>query len=279
MGLLTADVTQFGIVMTTDSQPIELVDGGLSIVTGSGPLTKERILSRRGGGLAGLVGYVGTESIGGAVGGADTRVWLEQFDRENPDLTLEEFCRTLADALSQEWATHRLDTCLWIFVAGCVDRDPRFWYIVNCERLDEQTGSYTGVGRSFRAVNDLDENYVPQHLGTHGSKAGVLRHVIFSFRNGALMPAAPIFDGFTRIMEFVYRGGYPGFDPVSSLDDDYAYLARQRMEFTKRLFSKKHGIYRDSPALIAGDIHVGSAALDGSLWSYGKHRSQVNPRP
>jgi hypothetical protein len=49
--------------------------------------------------------------------------------------------------------------------------------------------------------------------------------------------------------------GADGFEPVSSLDD-LAYFARQRMEFLKRLSSKKHGIYTKAPAPLGGEVHV-----------------------
>lgn len=57
--------------------------------------------------------------------------------------------------------------------------------------------------------------------------------------------------------------------------DDLAFFARQRMEFLKRLFSKKHGIYRKSPAPLGGEIHVFGVARDGVAKTYPKIRSRA----
>jgi hypothetical protein len=56
----------------------------------------------------------------------------------------------------------------------------------------------------------------------------VLRERIYSVRQAALLPAAPIFDAFTAILDTVYLHRVEGSGPLASLDD-VAYFARQRM--------------------------------------------------
>jgi len=63
-------------------------------------------------------------------------------------------------------------------------------------------------------------------------------------------------------------------DPVASLDD-LAYLARQRMEFLKRLYSQKHGIYTKSSAPLDGEVHVFGVNRKGVMKTYPKIRSQA----
>jgi hypothetical protein len=53
------------------------------------------------------------------------------------------------------------------------------------------------------------------------------------------------------------------------------YLARQRMEFLKRLYSEEHGIYKRSPAALGGEVHVFGVTLKGEIRAYPKKRSQV----
>lgn len=68
--------------------------------------------------------------------------------------------------------------------------------------------------------------------------------------------------------------GVDGFEPVGSLDD-VAYFARQRMEFLKRLSSKKHGIYTKSPASLGGEVHVLGVDRNGVMKTYPKIRGQA----
>jgi hypothetical protein len=89
-----------------------------------------------------------------------------------------------------------------------------------------------------------------------------------------LLPAAPVFDAFSQILAMLYTHGVDGFEPVSSLDD-LAYFARQRMEFLKRLSSKKHGIYTTAPAPLGGEVHVVGVDLNGVMKTYPKIRAQA----
>ena len=95
---------------------------------------------------------------------------------------------------------------------------------------------------------------------------------MFSFRQGVLLPASPVFDGFANLMSVLYTHGVPGFPMMRSLDD-VGYYARLRMEFLKRLCSSKHGIYdskTDSP--VGGDVHAYGVACDGEVKEYVKLR-------
>jgi hypothetical protein len=76
---------------------------------------------------------------------------------------------------------------------------------------------------------------------------------MYSFRQGVLLPAAPVFDAFSQILTMLYVHGIDGFEPVASLDD-LAYFARQRMEFLRRLSSKKHGIYTNRRSTGTGSL-------------------------
>jgi hypothetical protein len=62
IGLLAVDVSGFGIVMSADSQRVELLDGENRVLAGV-PRIRNPILIRDGGGFRGLIGYVGTEAI------------------------------------------------------------------------------------------------------------------------------------------------------------------------------------------------------------------------
>jgi len=68
--------------------------------------------------------------------------------------------------------------------------------------------------------------------------------------------------------------GVDGFEPVGSLDD-LAYFAQQRMEFLKRLSSKKHGIDTKSPAPLGGEVHVFGVDRSGVMKTYPKIRAQA----
>jgi len=57
------------------------------------------------------------------------------------------------------------------------------------------------------------------------------------------------------------------------------FLDRQRMEFTKRLYSPKYGIAKTPSAAIAGEVHVRGVTRTGEIREYGKHRGQVKTLP
>jgi hypothetical protein len=94
---------------------------------------------------------------------------------------------------------------------------------------------------------------------------------MYSFRQGALLPAAGIFDVFRDILGALYANGIAGFTPMTSVDDLGSFV-RQRLEFVKRLYSKKHGIYRDPSPPIGGKVHVVGVGHDGGVAKYSKIR-------
>jgi hypothetical protein len=51
------------------------------------------------------------------------------------------------------------------------------------------------------------------------------------------------------------------------------------MEFLKRLYSDKHGIYKKSPAPLGGTIHVLGVTLESEIREYPKQRGQVKTIP
>jgi hypothetical protein len=250
--------------MSSDSQPIEILSGSIAVPDFGGERRRDKIVERRGGGFDGLIGYVGTEQIGSET----ARAFIERVSREQPALPLKEFSEFLAEELSRAWVEHDLATGLWIFIAGTEDGEPRFWFAVNC---DFAGGLYTNVRPAFTAVNDLDEHAVPRVMreGGFSSKAEVLANRTLFFRNGALIPAATIFDDFTGLIERVYVGGYDGFDRISTLDD-YAYLVRMRQEFIKRMFDSSKGIYGHHNPPIGGVVYVRGVTPGGEIKEYVK---------
>lgn len=116
---------------------------------------------------------------------------------------------------------------------------------------------YVNVSTGFRLVDDLDRVVIPRAMEETGAstKEEAMRGRLFFFRNGALLPAAMLFDSFTRLMEDVYRGGFENFDRVSSLDH-YGALVRMRQEFIKRMFEPSKGLYSGGRPPIGGKIYV-----------------------
>jgi hypothetical protein len=269
MGLLAVDVAGFGVVMSADSQRVELLDGEHRVLAG-GPRTRNPILLREGGGFTGLVGYVGTEEIGGK----NMRDWLDAFSANHANETVAEYANALAAALTSEWQQLGLVSILEVFITGVKDGDLQFWYVRNSQGLYDHDWTFKPPSAEFRAVNDLDENYVPRDLQPGQTKEELLQTILYSLREGVLLPAAPVFDAFATILGTIYAHGVDGFDPVASLDD-LAYFARQRMEFLKRLYSNKHGIYRKSPAPLGGTVHVLGVTPQGAIREYPKQRAQV----
>lgn len=270
MGLLALDVSQFGVVMSADSQPVELVDGAYRVLNSDGQLRAKPIIVRRGGGFVGLIGFVGRPRIDGM----PTRSWLERASRQHASEGLATFCQSLARELSRQWHRQRLSSGLWIFVSGIDGAEIRFWYVNNIDGMDSRTGTYSNIGRTFKAVDDLDANYIPPLLAPGVTKHDVLRQRMFFFRNGVLRPSAFVFDAFGQVMSAIYVQQIPGFSPIRSLDD-LAYFDRQRIEFVKRLYSTKHGISTAARSGIAGDVHVVGVTLTGNIQEYGKHRGQI----
>jgi hypothetical protein len=184
-----------------------------------------------------------------------------------------DFCQTLGAALSDAWDEHALDSCLWVFVAGYEDGEPQFWYVVNATRQNEI--AYSGISRRFRVVNDLDDNYLAEYRDRGLSKTQVLEQISFHFRNGAVFPGAFIFDAFSQTIEMMVSVDPAAFGLHPFTLVRYAYIARQRMEFLKRLYSPTHGICSPTAVpLIDGTVYVYTLAPDGTFTKNPKIRSQ-----
>jgi hypothetical protein len=271
MGLLAVDVSAFGVVMSADSQTVELLDGQTRVLAQAGQRrTRNPILIRDGGGFIGFTGFVGTELIGPKT----TRDWLTTFGTYHANEGLADYAGALGEALTEEWSRHGLVSILEILISGVEDGEVRFWFVRNSQGLHDHDWTYRSPSSEFQVVNDLDDNYMPRDLQPGQTKEQLLQARLYSFRQGALLPAAPVFDAFTTILGMIYGHGVDGFEPVASLDD-LAYFARQRMEFVKRLYSDRHGIYKKSPAPLGGDVHVFGVGLDGEIRHYPKIRTQV----
>lgn len=255
--------------MSADSQPVELLDGENRVLAGA-PRIRNPILIRDGGGFRGLIGYVGTE----AIDRQSTSEWLSAFGASRAEDSLAGYADALAEALTKQWRRLGLPSVLEIFVSGVEDGEVRFWYVRNSKGLYDHDFTFKQPSSEFRAVDDLDVNYIPRDLGAGQTKEQLLKTHVYSFRQGVLLPAAPVFDAFRTILGTIYAHGVDGFEPVSSLDD-LAYFARQRMEFLKRLYSDKHGIYKKSPAPLGGTVHVLGVTLEGEIREYPKQRGQV----
>jgi len=271
MGLLALDVSAHGVVMSADSQLVECLDGENRVVIDpTRQTTRNPIVIRTGGGFTGLTGYVGTEEIGGVT----TRDWLMKFGDEHPNHDLPAYANGLAAALTAEWNRLGLVSVLEILIGGVESGDVRFWYVRNSEGLNDSDLTFKEPRAAFLAVDDLDVNYVPRDLQPGQTKEELLETRLYFFRQGVLLPAAYVFDSFSKIVAAIYSHGIPGFEPISSLDD-LGYFARLRMELLKRLFSKKHGLYKESPAPIGGEVHVLGANVAGEIREYPKIRSQA----
>lgn len=271
MGLLALDVSAHGVVMSADSQLVACLEGKSRVVIDPTQQTNRNpIVIRSAGGFTGLTGYVGTEEIGRV----RTRDWLLKFGDEHPNEDLPSYAKGLADALTEEWKRLGLASALEILIGGVENGDVRFWYVRNSQGLNDGDLTYKKPSPEFVAVDDLDGHYVPQDLQPGQTKQELLESRLYFFRQGVLLPAAYVFDSFSTIVSTIYAQGLPGFEPISSLDD-LGYFARLRMELLKRLFSKKHGVYKDSPAPIGGEVHVLGANVAGEIREYPKIRSQT----
>src|SRR5207248_2480374 len=155
-------------------------------------------------------------------------------------------------------------------ISGIENGEVRFWFVRNSQGLYGD-GTYMAPKPVFDAVDDLDGNYIPPVLITGHTKEAHLRERMYSFRQGALFPTAGIFDMFGGILGMLYAQGITGFTPMASIDD-LGPFARQRLEFVKRLYSKRHGIYRDPVAPIGGKVHVVGVGRDAVIRKYSKIR-------
>ncbi len=271
MALLALDVSTHGIVMSADSQPVEIRGGENRVVAKTGRQTRNPIVLRAAGGFVGLVGFAGTEQLEGIA----TREWLQAFSDSHPHDDIKAFCDGLAAALTDMWRRDQLASVLEILVAGNVESDVQFWYVRNSDGLIDATWKHHPPSEGFAAVNDLDRNYVPKHALPGESKNDMLERMMLSIRQGVLLPAAPVFDAYAQLLGAIYAGNVEGFAPLASIDD-VGHYARVRMEFLKRLCTSKYGIYDENvPTLIAGDVHVFGVGRDGAVREYRKDRKQV----
>lgn len=271
VGVLTVDLTTFGIVMTADSQPVEALDGATRVIPQPRKeLTRNSILMRKAGGFSGLIGFVGTEAIGGKA----TRDWLAAFGRRHEHEPLADYANALGAELTDEWTRLGLVSVLEILISGVEDGDVRFWFVRNSQGLHSRDWTYMAPKEAFDVVDDLDGRYMPKDLRPGQTKEDLLKERVYSFRQGVLLPAALVFDAFSEILNMLYQHGIEGFEPVASLTD-LGYFARQRLEFVKRLYSEKHGIYRKPRAPLDGDVHAYGVGRDGVVWKYPKIRKQA----
>lgn len=270
MGLLAVDVTAFGVVMSADSQLVEIVDGETPVIHTRGRQRRNPITTRVGGGFVGLIGFAGTESIESI----PTAEWIRRFSVESAADEIDSFCERLGKQLTSVWRRQNVPTVLEILIGGEVSGDVQFWYVRNSAGL-RPDGLHHGPAAQFAVENDLDRNYIPRDAAPGEAKDDVLGRNMYSFRQGVLLPASPVFDGFAQLMGLLYGAGVQGFSPLASLDDVGQY-ARVRMEFLKRLCTSKYGIYApqiDPP--IAGDVHVYGVTRKGEVREYVKGRHDV----
>jgi hypothetical protein len=166
-----------------------------------------------------------------------------------------------------------LRSILEILVTGEIAGDPQFWFVRNSQGL-RPDGCHAAPTDVFVAVDDL-ANYLRTDAAPGDSIDDLLAARTYSFRQGVLVPASPVFDGFTAVLQTLRAGGVPGFAPLASLDD-LGQFARVRMEFLKRLCTAKYGIYRPGiPTPIGGEVHVFGVGRDGRICEYSKGRDQI----
>jgi hypothetical protein len=271
VGLLAVDVTVHGVVMSGDSQRVEIVGGQNRVQVTSGERSRNPIVTHPGREFTGLVGFAGTEELQGLA----TAEWLRRFGTAALDDTINAFCDRLATTLTAAWNRTGTTSVLEVLVAGEVRSDVQFWYVRNSQGV-RPDGKHNPPATAFTAENDLDKNYIPRDVRPGEAKEDVLRGRMYSFWQGVLVPAAPVFDGFASLMSNLYANEIEGFAPIASLDD-LAHFAHMRMEFLKRLCTARYGIYQEgTPAPIGGVVHVWGVARNGEVRRYtGKGRKDV----
>ena len=270
MGLLTADVTPIGVVLTGDSQPVELRESSYTVVPVAGQRRRPCLVAHAGPGFSVALGFVGTEWVGGA----GTHSWLERFSAANRALGLDDFCGALSEALTDEWTRHSHDTCLWVFISGASEGRPVFRAVRNCGPDMDERLLYTEIGPSFCWHDDL-ANHIEMYGQPGESDIQTLWHHMANYRNGVLLPAVEITDRFQRLLEALFTGGSDGFAAVGTLDA-YASIVKMRAEFVKRLFDSEKGICTAEERPIDGAVYVWSVGLDGEIRNHtGKKPEQV----
>lgn len=260
MGLLTADVTPIGVVLAGDSQPVELRESSFTVRPTRQQQSRPCLVAHQGSDFAAAVGFVGTERIGES----PTRDWLQRFCNAWTDLGIEDFSETLTTELTSRWHEHGYDTCLWVFVCGASAGEPIFRAVRNCGPTMDRNLLYTDIGPTFVWHNDLANHH--DTYGRNGeSLLATLMHSMALLRNGVLLPAVGVLDGFDKLTQGLMAGGYEGFAPVGTLDA-YADIVRMRSEFVKRMFDPVKGVYQAEPKPIGGTIYVYRVELDGAAY-------------
>jgi len=255
--------------MSADSQRVEIREGAFSVDTAGGRV-RDPIIVRNGGGFVGLVGFVGTERVEGI----ETKAWFDRFSKAWPDDDLTTFCERLAAELTHVWIEGGLDSILEILVTGEAGGELAFWYVRNSSGFRPEDGQFAAPADAFAAVDDL-ANYLKRDGNPGESAIDVLSRITYSFRQGILLPASPVFDGFAQLLQTLWTGRVQGFAPLGSLDD-VGHFARVRMEFLKRLCTAKYGIYREGvPTPIGGEVHVYGVGSDGRIAEYVKQQNMT----
>jgi hypothetical protein len=271
VGILAVDVTAHGVVMSADSQRVQILGGENRVQVTPGQRSRLPIVERLGGGFVGLVGFAGTEEIEEK----KTAQWLRAFSAAHPEDDIADFCVGLAEDLTRAWNAEGLSSILEILVTGEVSGDVRFWYVRNSDGLRTTDWKHYDPLPEFHAENDLDMNYIPRDSVMGETKDELLRRAMYSFRQGVVIPAGPVFDAVGEIMESIYARKIEGFAPLSSLDD-LGHYARVRMEFLKRLCSADYGIYDpQTPTPVDGVVHVRGVSRRGEIRKYVKGRQEV----
>jgi hypothetical protein len=275
VGLLAVEVSAHGVVMSADSQRVEILGGENRVLDSGGSRSRNPIVLRSGGGFVGLVGFAGTEQIESR----PTAEWLRQYSKAWPDDDVGTFCSRLAEKLTDVWRRDGLPSVMEILVTGEVAGDPQFWFVRNSQGLREADLTHEPPASSFVTRNDLDDpldGYIRRaRIPGKESKDDVLNRITFSFRQGVLVPGAAVFTGFEAILRSMYEGRVAGFAPVASLDD-LGHFARVRMEFLKRLCTSRYGIYAEAvPTPVGGEVHVFGVGRDGRIVEYRKGRAQT----
>ena len=204
VGILTADVTPLGVVITGDSQAVELRESNYRVLSTTGQRQRQCLVACEGSDFKAALGFVGTESIDER----STLIWLREFVSANRNLSLDDFCTSLAAALTDEWTRNRYETVLWIFVCGAAGGLPVFRAIRNCGDVMDENLLYTEAGATFKSVDDL-ANHIEMYGHPGETTLETLGHHGALYRNGVLLPAVAIVDGFRGILRPARRWRLP----------------------------------------------------------------------
>jgi hypothetical protein len=102
---MTVDVTPGGIVMTSDSQPVDIYPDRFAMPADRA-LFENHLIPATLHGFSGFAAYVGTINICNR----STRNWLARELAVRTGSSLEITCRELADELTSLWSAQRLET-------------------------------------------------------------------------------------------------------------------------------------------------------------------------